>query len=264
MRLAPVMAHIVLGMCAALYVCSASTAASQQSPGTVTETFAGEFDRALAILRSGDNAAFARYIRNHIQGQDLYCGAITDFQVVDRGAKRLTIKARCLGMPLYGLVFAPEKKVQIFGGDGMVSVFSNADGAITRVPLVSAQDRTEIVTAAGAANEGPSEEFTNGNGLSWWLVLSIALNFIVVSGLLVFALYSLRRAEPIPAGTTQGLSTADKNALIGQSVEILRCIHRHPSGVYIVKGRHGKRRLFRTIFFAVLYRDYGVKLREIA
>lgn len=245
--------------------------------GTVLQDGDDEFTYAYQLLGEDDPAAFARYLTTHIHAQDYYCGAVTDYQVITRSIRRLTVKARCLGMPLYGLSFRPQKQPQVFGGDGMISALSNSDGPVVSVPLVSVKQREGLAPTAVSPVLRLDPEGEWELNLGPWVIASLIANVLLVSALIYYIIASLRQPKrkrrrrqegttaltPVEVVPNARLSSAEKNTLIGQSDEISRLIHRHPSGIYIAKGRRGKRRIFSSLLGAILYRDFGLKWREI-
>lgn len=234
-----------------------------------------EFTYAYQLLGEDDPAAFARYLTTHIHAQDHYCGAVTDYQIVVRSIRRLSVKARCLGMPLYGISVRPKKPVQVFGGDGLVAPLTNTDGPVVNVPLVSVQKRKDNVEGSIAISVPGSSDEIQFN-LSPWIIISVGVNIFLVFALIVYIVTALRKPkrrrrkrrskqhEPVvEVAANASLSSVDKNTLIGQSEQVSRLIYYHPSGVYIAKGRRGKRRVFSNLLGAILYRDFGLKWREL-
>jgi hypothetical protein len=59
------------------------------------------------------------------------------------------------------------------------------------------------------------------------------------------------------------LSSGDKDRLIAEATALHEDLFRHPSGVLIVRGRRGKRRLFPNRLYAELYRRFGIKIAQI-
>lgn len=245
--------------------------------GTLLQDGDDEFTYAYALLGEDDAPAFARYLSTHIHNQDYYCGAVTDYQVITRSLRRLSVKARCLGMPLYGLSFRPNKEPQVFGGDGMIAALNNSDGPVVSVPLVSVQKRDGVAgIGSPVLRIDPQGEWELS--LAPWIIASLVVNVLLISALFYYVFSTLRqpvgqkrkrrregvrdepRVELVPHAK---LSSAEKNTLIGQSDEVSRQIFRHPSGIYISKGRRGKRRIFRSLIAAILYRDFGMKWREV-
>jgi hypothetical protein len=94
---------------------------------------------------------------------------------------------------------------------------------------------------------------------SWLLVI----NGVAV-GLLTLGVWGyLRSRRRSKSARDFGLSSDDKDLLLDESREIYPGIYHHPQGFFLARGRRGRRRLFRTALFAILYRDFGVKLGEI-
>jgi hypothetical protein len=228
--------------------------------GLKAEEALGEdpFHRFYALQQAGDHRGVAALLQELIHEEDMFCGVVTDYQVVERSARRLGIKLRCTGMPLYGVRLQPEGAPVVFGGDGMIAPFSNVDGAVIAITAPAAE-----VAAASPLRDG-GHPASAQQEKSAWLMFSLIANIVVLAALGLFAWGYFRRSSfPLSRDDAQRLSSADKDILIAQAVEVAPRIHKHPAGVYLAKGRHGKRRLFRHLIAAMLYRDLGIKWGEL-
>lgn len=195
------------------------------------------------------------------------CERVSDYQVFTRTETMRTLKVKCPGQEVYGLTIWRNGNAVIYGGDGMLRALDPDDGPVVTIygsPLPggagTAKGRAPQITAA------PTAVVTERPNTPIWLVIAIAANVFLLSvigiGVLLFW-----RAEGAKATRTavhvSGLTSDDKDRLTDESREVLPDIYHHPTGLFIARGRHGKRRLFRNLLFALAYRDWGLKLREI-
>ncbi len=203
-----------------------------------------------AAEHSRDRRAIARLLQQAIRGNGDVCAWVSDYQVVDRSANRLLFKVKCPGMPLYGVRIERGEgfRMRVVGGDGLVGAFSPADG--------------EIISFDQPPSEGlfASERKRRRDETSrphWWSLFSSTVNLLLLLVLIVAIVIMVRRARPLPP-----LDSTQKNALMLESREVLPNVYRHPDGFYIVRGRHGRRRIFPWLVSALLYRDLGIRFLE--
>lgn len=198
------------------------------------------------------------------------CTAVTDFQVIYRQSTEQRIKLKCPGLPHYGLVISKGGALQVFGGDGMVGDFNVGNGIIhaaTETPrAATAEDSTRKPNYGPNGNLPGLLQGDDPNHIPAWLVALIIVNgFIVLALLLSFFWFMRAKASPkrIAPEVQNERSSDEKDAMLIESEEVLPDIFKHPDGLFIARGKRGKRRLFGSMFFALLYRDYGWKFREI-
>ncbi len=204
-----------------------------------------------AADHSRDRRAVARLLQQAIRGAGNLCAWVSDYQIIEHSANRLLFKAKCPGMPPYGVRIerGERLRMQVVGGDGLVGPFSPADGEI-----ISFDQPPSEGIFAGEENRQPPEET---NRPRWWILLSSTVNLLLLAAVIVTVVIVARRAKPLPP-----LESAQKNALMLESREVLPNIYRHPDGFYIVRGRHGRRRIFPWLISALLYRDLGIRFLE--
>ncbi len=207
-----------------------------------------------AAERSRDRRAIARLLQQAIRGAGDVCAWVSDYQIVDRSANRLLFKAKCPGMPLYGVRIERGTgfRMRIVGGDGLVGPFSPADGEIVSFDQPPAEG-----IFAGEIHR-PQEDASDSR---LWILISSAANLLLATAIVVAIVAAViilsRRAKPLPP-----LDSTQKNALMLESREVLPNVYRHPDGFYIVRGRHGRRRIFPWLVSALLYRDLGIRFLE--
>ncbi|GIX16370.1 MAG: hypothetical protein KatS3mg119_0556 [Rhodothalassiaceae bacterium] len=207
-----------------------------------------------AAGQSRDRQAIARLLQQAIRGAGNSCAWVSDYQIVERTDSRLLFKAKCPGMPLYGVRITRGEGLEltVVGGDGLVGAFSAADGEIVSF---------DHPPSAGIFSAPPAEreERTAGEPAPV-LLLGAALNILLLVlfvAAVVAAVLVIRRAQPLPP-----MDSATKNRLMLQAREVLPNVYRHPDGFYIVRGRHGRRRIFPWLVCALLYRDLGFRVLE--
>ncbi|GAB4141336.1 MAG: hypothetical protein Tsb0016_08880 [Sphingomonadales bacterium] len=199
------------------------------------------------------------------------CERVSDYQVFTRTETLRTLKVKCPGQEIYGLSVWRTGQSMIYGGDGMLRQLDPEDG-----PVVTLYG-TRVANGAGQGGNGaprisavPTATVTERPGTPVWLVVAIAANvallaLIGTAGLLFWRAEGAKaeHAANHIAGHAGGLGSDQKDRMMDESREVLPDVYHHPSGIFIVRGRHGKRRLFRNILFAMAYRNWGLKLREI-
>ena len=231
---------------------------SEQPEITQQETALALFN---ALAEPHDPAAVADWLKEALRISRRRCSKITDYQLFDVRPNRVVLKAKCPGRPLYGLTVANNGYLAVYGGDGILAPLSLGDGEI-----ISLSDRDRDVRRALAS--GRDEDGLSGWNLDAAQTLQTALyiSLMIGAALLLVGYWTLIRASarsPHAKALAKQLAGHSKDALIAESEEILPNIFAHPSGLFIARGRHGKRRCFTLLLGAVLYRRFGVKLREI-
>ena len=217
-------------------------------------------------------AVLSRLVARHVQG----CSRVTDYQVYRSGTGYRQLKIKCPEQPLFALSIDRNGVYQLQGGDGTVSPMAMSDGQIVTVFGVRAEEYMRQAARAGtdtdrlpetvaaaplapAANE-PEEKSIMRRG--WWLAI-VAVNILLVGLFVWAALKFLRPGREAAMSGWRNLTSVEKDFLLDEAAEVLPEIFRHPGGIYIARGRRGKRRLFKSLFFAYLYANFGWKLGEI-
>lgn len=236
--------------------CTAEASASSQKP-----------DMAVQLQRALDEHAPFRTVAPllaEMARQTGYpCNRVGDYQIYRATSHSYTVKVRCPGQPTYVVRLDPHQRMHVAGGDGTIRPIDPRDGAIIAADGVRAA-QLGMTAAKGPVRSSsllPQQPFmdnrasASGSGMLQgflWAVLTLA----VFGG--GFAILRYRsQVERMPRFTSD-----EKDVLLQESQEILPAIYYHPEGWFIAKGKHGKRRIFRTLFFAYLYRSCGLKFGE--
>lgn len=197
------------------------------------------------------------------------CVGVTDFQVIYRESSEQRLKIKCPGLPHYGMVIRQGGSVLLFGGDGMVGDFNAGNGVIhaaSEAPRMASPAEQRRPNLGQSGNLPGLLQGDDPNHIPAWLVTLIIVNgFIVLALLLSFFWFMRAKTSPqrIAPEVKHERSSIEKDAMVIESREVLPDIFQHPDGLFIARGKRGKRRLFKSMFFAILYRDYGWKLREV-
>ncbi len=226
-------------------------------------------DLFAAITLKFESRQIAAYLKEALIVSRRLCERVADYQVFLEQPNRVVIKAKCPGRPIFGITVANNGFLSVYGGDGMLASFSVTDG-----PVVTLQ--SEEVVVAEYQTDQPREAEKEPQAvpmparppISPWIIASLAINIFVIGALLIGVFFiwkwiGTKQEKPVKAPRNSRFSSSDKDDLLTESKEILPDIFQHPDGVFIVRGRHGKRRIFPIIITAILYRDYGVKLFEV-
>ena len=217
------------------------------------------------IIREESADAIGEELHRVLNYSGNKCPSVTDFQVFRRDPDQRALKVKCRDRPLYAISVDSSGTVYVDGGDGRIGLMQPADGRVISVYDVRADDyetKAPPVAAEAVETEDVAAE-TVGAGSRLWLFIGIA----ILAVLLVMAVYRMIIGEQEQADFERwrwrGLTSVDKDQLLEEAHELYPDIFAHPAGIYIARGRRGKRRLFRTLMFAYLYRSLGLKLGEI-
>lgn len=191
-------------------------------------------------LNQGDNATAADLLHSAVEALGGRCAAVRQFQLFQVADDNRTLKLACAGQPLYAVTVNSHGHMMLSGGDGHVRPMNPADGPIW----------TQSVAREGT-----------GPGVRRALMVLGVAGAVLLLAYAVMRWYRHQRSAAI--SRWRGFSSSDKDALVSESREVFPNIFAHPSGLYIARGRHGKRRLFRTLLLAYLYRSLGIKLGQI-
>lgn len=246
-------------------------------PPEVVSKFGAQVYRALT---EGNPAASGAFIRDAINSLGGICPNVKAFQRVGPPSKLLTFKARCGKRPLYLLTVDISGRMLVDGGDGRVPAMGPADGEIfdSNGESMSADGKPKTGKGGKPADDdiplddvkraGPVAVSSVGAAArpNWWLPWLAGI-LVVLSLVAGFAMYVRFNA---PSGMAPRHSSAPrrypselKDEMIEQSPELLPDMWLHASGVYIVRGRHGKRRVFGHRWNAMLYYRWGYKILQL-
>ena len=222
-------------------------------------------DLYVAVTQGQSSDVVAPLVERAIAKAGHACKPLRDYQILPGSAEVRTLKIKCAESPTYQMTLNPKSGVRVTGGDGTIPPIDPHEGPVTAVWGVQAerfladearQRRAPVaevkkkVVAAAAASPLPANE-------EWDYSLWAAALLTLLLALPLFVWFRMRPSQVI------GFTSEDKDQLVEESQEVLPEIYRHPEGWFIVRGQRGKRRVFRSLMFAYLYRNYGVKVREV-
>jgi hypothetical protein len=224
------------------------------------------------------------------------CNNINAFQVYRYRTGARTLKIKCPGKPLFVLSVNHLGTLQVSGGDGSIGELSNVDGRIyslfgkridtptvsfvapaavdlsgvapkpvIKKPTPPARPLAEPIISVPEKSFSPPVPSEPPPGyevkpkFNWLWIANSAGAFALLLGILGWR----RSMKKSRLSDDWSLSSDDKDALIDESREVYPNIFHHPQGFYISRGGRGKRRIFKSTFSAILYRDYSIKLGEI-
>jgi hypothetical protein len=225
----------------------------------------------VGVNRASPPATIALKLAEVIRIYRFRCTRVTDYQVFIARPNLLDIKAKCSGDPLYGVTVASNGYVAVYGGNGMVSALDRRDGIIYSFSADGAVESDSRLTADEALGE-TVERLQVGDGYNFWYTLAIfavmVAIIIAISGVWLRMWRKRkgkhrhhRRVKPMARHTVQA-SSEIKNQLLKESERVAAHVYLHPSGIYLGVGKRGKRRFFKSRFWAVMYRTFGLRMFE--
>ena len=186
------------------------------------------------------------------------CARVTDYQLYLQRPNLIDLKVKCSGDPLYGVTVASNGYVAVYGGNGIIAGLDQrgADGALdldTGLTVSEAVDDTVARLTLG-------DEYS----LLYLSLMLVAVILMIAVGLLMWTRAWRRRDQGVEIGVPRFVRSAVKDRLMAGSSRVWSQVYRHPTtGIYVVRGRRGRRRLFRHFAGALLYRYLGFKFGEI-
>lgn len=223
------------------------------------------------VNRGSPPASVALKIAEVIRVYRFRCTRVTDYQVFVQRPNLLDIKAKCSGDPLYGVTVASNGYVAVYGGNGMVSALDRRDALIYSFGATGQLESDSRLTADEAFDE-TVERLQLGD--DWNLMYVLAMFAVILAGVIAIAAVWFRmwqkrkskqkhrrKVKPMARHTVQA-TTSVKDQLLKESERVAANIYKHPSGMYIARGKRGKRRFFRSRTWAAMYRSFGVRMFE--
>ena len=175
------------------------------------------------------------------------CLGIERYQVVTRGGAFSSLKVKCAARPVYLLTVGPQG----------IGVLSGGDRSVERIVADEGDFRVLEGDAPMPKYMQVEDDFDREISFR---AGSMILGALIVAGLLIVWWWLRRQQRVAP---WRNLKTEDKDALIADAEEVEPNIFHHPRGVWIARGRRGKRRLFENRMLARLYRDRGIKILQV-
>ncbi|MFC4348733.1 hypothetical protein ACFO5Q_12845 [Kordiimonas lipolytica] len=228
-------------------------------------------DIYVGVNRGSPPAAVALKLAEVIQVYRFRCTRVTDYQVFVSRPNLLDIKAKCSGDPLYGVTVASNGYVAVYGGNGILGALDRRDGLIYSFSASGEMESDSRLTADQAIDE-TVERLQLGDGLNLWYILAmfavLLAIFILIAGVWLKMWRrrttkerQRRKVKPMARHTIQATSDI-KDMLLKESTRVAANIYKHPSGIFIARGKRGKRRFYRSRFWAAMYRSLGLRMFE--
>lgn len=228
-------------------------------------------DIYVGVNRDSPPAAVALKLAEVIQVYRFRCTRVTDYQVFVSRPNLLDIKAKCSGDPLYGVTVASNGYVAVYGGNGILGALDRRDGLIYSFSASGELDSDSRLTADQALDE-TVERLQLGDGLNLWYILAmfavLLAIFILIAGVWMkmwrrrtAKKRERRKIKPMARHAVQATSEV-KDMLLKESTRVAANIYKHPSGIFIARGKRGKRRFYRSRFWAAMYRSLGIRMFE--
>ncbi|MEM8826685.1 MAG: hypothetical protein AAF205_03655 [Pseudomonadota bacterium] len=221
-----------------------------QRAGELAGTVEPEDDRSAseklytAIAENRNGTAIDRLVGGVLTELDVDCPAIERYQTFSTTASYVSMKIKCADRPVYALTIGPVGFGVISGGDGSIDRMDPEQGDIRIV-------RGEAPPPRRVARPGPSLN----------LITLAVFGVALIGGVGGLIWYWTRRHRII--APWKGLRSEDKDRMLDESEEIWPGVFHHPGGMWIARGRRGKRRLFRNQLFAMAYARHNLKLFQV-
>ena len=269
MRRALSFIFIVFGSVAVSLIAAMPSMAQLQSANQDPRQMA--HDIYVGVNRGSPPATIALKLADVVRIFRFRCTRVTDYQVYVSRPNLIDLKVKCSGDPLYGLTVASNGYVAVYGGNGIVSSLDRRDAIIYSIDA-SGQLESDSRLSADQALDETVERLQLGDQYNLLYVLTM-FAILAAAGILAVALWvrmwrkrdakrrHRRKLKPLARHTVQA-SSSIKNILLEESEPIGTNLFKHPSGIFIAKGKRGKRRFFHSRLFAMLYRSFGIRMFE--
>lgn len=226
------------------------------------------------LVDTPNTDAVAQSLAREVRAQGGACKRVTDFQISGSSTGVRQLKVKCPDVPLYLVVIDTAGRLKVGGGDGRVPDMLAGDGKIysfygIRADDYFAQERKASAgnrypvqlpaKAAIGADADPAEARARARTLMLWLIVA---NLALIALFVIFLRAYLRRGRRDLSGW-RSLTSEEKDYLIEESAEILPNLFAHPSGMYIVRGARGRRRIFTAKLPAYIYLQSGFRFGDI-
>lgn len=224
------------------------------------------------VVRRTEAASIALRLQAVIRIFRYRCTRLTDYQVFAQRTNIVDFKAKCSGDSIYGVTVASNGYVAVYGGNGIMSGFNRTDGLILSFANDGDLEGDSSLTVQEAVGSTVDrlELDDEVNVISVITIISGTLGFIIVFGLVWWQAWKFKqtrkpreRMKPM-AKHRVGASTGLKDLYLDESKEVTKNVYKHPEGFYISRGKRGKRRFFKSFFWAKLYAARGWRLFEIS
>lgn len=204
-------------------------------------------ERLFRVLRGGEvGERVDEGLSAALTELDADCPAVERYQVFNRSTSFISMKVKCVDRPVYILAVGPVGLGVLSGGDGSIDRIRSGEG--------------EVRVLRGEAPPPEREPVSDLRGDFPLRAAALLLGALIFAGLVLIWLWIMRQKRVAP---WRGLRTEEKDRMLEEAEEVEPHLFHHPDGVWLARGRRGKRRLFRSRYLARIYRDYGIKLLQI-
>lgn len=249
-----------------MFVCTAPAAA--QSGETDPRQIA--LDIYSGINRATPEATIALKLGQVISIFRYRCTRVTDYQVFSLRPNLTDLKVKCSGDSLYGVTVASNGFVTVYGGNGMLSGLDRRDALIYSFSSDGDLAQDSRLTMQQALDD-TATRFELGDQYNYLYLFGMFVMIVAAAILGVLMWLRIWRSKVGRKPRTRykpmkkhrvAASTTEKDVLLAESQEVAKYIHRHPTGLLIAIGKRGKRRFFKSMFWAVVYARFGIRAFE--
>ncbi|WP_417456077.1 hypothetical protein [Kordiimonas sp.] len=223
------------------------------------------------VNRGSPPETIALKITQLINAYRFRCTRVTDYQVFGARPNLIDIKVKCSGEPLFGVTVASNGYVAVFGGNGMVSPLDRRDALIYSFAADGRVESDSRITAGDAFDE-TVERLELGDQYNMMYVLAMFATLLAVVSAIALVWLKMWRHRKGKRRHHRGIkpmakhavaaSSVIKDQLLKESTQISKKLFKHPSGVLIARGKKGKRRFFKSRFWATTYTLLGWRMFE--
>ncbi|MBL4837236.1 MAG: hypothetical protein JKY34_06615 [Kordiimonadaceae bacterium] len=224
------------------------------------------------INRATPEATIAIKLRQVISIFRYRCTRVTDYQVFSLRPNLTDLKVKCSGDSLYGVTVASNGFVTVYGGNGMLSGLDRRDALIYSFSSEGDLAQDSRITMEQALDD-TATRFELGDQYNYLYLLGMFVMIVAAAilGFLVWLRIWRSKAGRKPRARYKPMkkhrvapSTTQKDVMLAESQEVAKYIHRHPTGLLIAIGKRGKRRFFKSMFWALVYARIGIRAFEAA
>ncbi|MCA3254960.1 MAG: hypothetical protein INF91_05000 [Alphaproteobacteria bacterium] len=228
-----------------------------------------------ALDKPKGDAPFA-YLRDAVNSLGGICTNVTEYQKMTGAPGVLVHKIKCGPRPAYLLTIDQTGKMLLDGGNGAVAPMRPQDGPIiaeggrngaaaVKDPFGRVNDQIPVeAVKRDPTAKGKGAIIEPGDPRAWARWLLIGLFFVaVIVGVLMYNRFKYYGRYVPSASAPLRFPSEVKDLMIEESQEIHPDYWQHPTGIIIIRGRHGKRRVFDKKLYAMLYYRWGFKFRQL-
>lgn len=246
---------------------------SEERRGNISpELYRGEVSFGIRMFRALDDkkteadVTFA-LLRDAVNSLGGVCAGVLSYQPIERSENLHSQKILCSARPVYFLIVQRDGNMTLEGGNGRVPSISEEDGPI----LTASGDSTWAkinpdgqVAPLPVSNINKYRRTASMQTRETLLGLGLGILLVMVAlGLLAYRRFYDAGNSSTVTSKVRRFSSETKDQMIRESTELYPDFWEHPSGIYIVRGRHGKRRVFARHLFALLYYRWGLKISQL-